>query len=591
MNSSYLKALRFCSVLVATSAVVSCSEDPTGDGLRAPVFAKVSGDSQSVAPLATSAPLVVRLTDTEGDTLAGVVVTFTVTAGLGTVTVLDTTDADGLASTIFAAPGNAGARKIRARVSGGMDLFFDLLVGAGAPAAIVAAEGAQQGTNVSTAYPTQLGAKVTDGWGNPIAGVKVAWSIVSGGGSVAADTTVTGADGVAHVARTAGATVGGQVARAVAVGIADTALFHGTGKKPITVLAGGNNVTTQCTSDLWINGNYAYTGTWGSCFGQGAKVLHVWNVAAGVTRDTTITIGAGGGTVSDNEVSDDGSLMLVTFEGGGAASGLYLYSLANPARPALLSFEPVGTGLHTGTFGIVGGKRYIFASKDPGAPAVITYRVQVDSADKLVPIDTIPVAANYGAHDQFFRDGYLFASVWNAGLQIYDVGAGTSGGSPAAPVLVSTIVTASMGLSCNCVHNAWWYHDSAGGKRYVFVGQEGPGSVGTSSSGSIHVVDVSNLSAPNEVATFTLGPVNGQATGVHNFWMDETRGILYAAYYNGGVVALDVTGTLSGDLAGREIARIQPGGAGDTYVWGVMLANGALWASDMVSGLWKLSPP
>jgi hypothetical protein len=555
------------------------------------VFTKVSGDSQSVAPLTTSAPMVVRLLDTEGDTLVGVPVTFTVTAGMGTVTVLDTTDADGLASTVFTAPGNAGARKIRARVSGGMDLFFDLLVGAGSPAAILAVEGAQQGTNVGTAYPGQLGAKVTDGWGNPIAGVKVAWSIASGGGSVAADTSVTGANGVAHVARTAGATVGGQVARAVVAGVADTALFHGTGKKPITVLAGGNNVPAQCTSDLWVAGNYAYTGTWGNCFGQGAKVLHIWNVGAGVTKDTTITVAAGGGTVSDNEVSDDGSLLLVTFEVGGGASGLYLYSLANPARPAFLSFEPVNTGLHTGTFGTVGGKRYIFASKNANSPAVITYRVQVDSADKLVPVDTIPIPANYTTHDQFFRDGYLFVSAWNTGLMIYDVGAGTSGGTPTAPVLVSTIVTANMGLNCNCVHNAWWYHDSVGGKRYVFVGQEGPGSVGTSSSGSIHVVDVSTLSAPQEVATFTLGAVGGQATGVHNFWMDEARGILYAAYYNGGVVALDVTGTLSGDLASREIARIQPGGAGDTYVWGVMLANGALWASDMVSGLWKLSVP
>ena len=578
-------------MLVVATAVIGCSEDSTGDDLRAPVFAKVSGDSQAVAPLATSAPMVVRLTDTEGDTLVGVPVTFTVTAGMGTVTVLDTTDADGLASTVFTAPGNAGARKIRARVSGGVDLFFDLLVGAGTPAAIVAVEGAQQGTDVGAAYPAQLGAKVTDGWGNPIAGVKVAWSIVSGGGSVGADTTVTAANGVARVARTAGATVGGQVARAVAAGVSDTALFHGTGKKPMTVLAGGNNVPSQCTSDLWVSGNYAYTGTWGSCFGQGAKVLHIWNVSAGVTKDTTITVAAGGGTVSDDEVSDDGSLLLVTFEGGGAANGLYLYSLADPARPAFLSFEPVNTGLHTGTFGIVGGKRYIFASKNPGAPAVMTFRVQVDSADKLVPVSTVPVVANYGTHDQFFRDGYLFASVWNSGLLIYDVGAGTSGGTPSAPVLVSTIVTASMGLSCNCVHNAWWYHDADGGKRYVFVGQEGPGSVGTSSSGSIHVVDVSDLSAPEEVATFTLGAVGCQASVVHNFWMDEARGILYAAYYNGGIVALDVTGTLSGDLAAREIARIQPGGAGDTYVWGVMLANGALWASDMVSGLWKLSVP
>jgi hypothetical protein len=76
--------------------------------------------------------------------------------------------------------------------------------------------------------------------------------------------------------------------------------------------------------------------------------------------------------------------------------------------------------------------------------------------------------------------------------------------------------------------------------------------------------------------------------GSHNFWVDEANQVLYAAYYNGGVVALDVSGTLSGDLATREIARIQPGGPGNTYVWGVMLYGGSLYATDMLSGFWQL---
>jgi hypothetical protein len=96
-------------------------------------------------------------------------------------------------------------------------------------------------------------------------------------------------------------------------------------------------------------------------------------------------------------------------------------------------------------------------------------------------------------------------------------------------------------------------------------------------------VDVSNLSAPVEVATFHM-----PGAGVHNFWMDEAEGVLYAAYYNGGVVALDVTGTLSGDLTSRLISTIKPGGATNTFTWGVQLHNGYLYASDMLSGLWQL---
>jgi len=195
-------------------------------------------------------------------------------------------------------------------------------------------------------------------------------------------------------------------------------------------------------------------------------------------------------------------------------------------------------------------------------------------------VASVEVPANYGQHDQFLRAGLAFLCSWNTGLQIYDVGDGRAGGSPQHPVFISRIVTAG-----GEVHNAWWYWAPDGQKRYVFVGQEGPGAIGSSSSGDIHVVDISDLSAPVDVASYHLA-----GAGSHNFWVDEANQVLYAAYYNGGVVALDVSGTLSGDLAGREIARIQPGGPGNTYVWGVMLVDGSLYATDMLSGLWQLAP-
>ena len=543
---------------------------------------KVSGDSQSVAILGASAPLMVRVVDLDDQPAAGVIVKFAVTVGTGAVTNTVTTGVDGLASATYTAVTDAGARKVRAQITEGQ-LFFNLRVAAGPVAGIVATQGQDQGANAGSVLPIQLGAKVVDGWGNGVTGTPVAWTVVSGGGALSADTTVTDANGVAKVTRTLGAGAGGQFVRAATVGASDSARFHSTGKKAMTVLAGGNNVPQRCTSDLWVAGNYAYSGTWGNCAGRGAQLLNVWNVSAGVTLSDSVFVGAG--TVSDNEVSADGTLLLATSEGGGPPNGLYLYSLADPAHPALVDSQLVGTGLHTGTFADIGGRRYVFAAKDPGAPALLVFRIQVDSADKIVQVASVSQPANYGIHDEYVRDGLALVSDWNAGLRIYDVGNGVMGGSPAAPVLVSSIVTGSAGLSCNCVHNTWWYHDTAGGKRYIFVGQEGPNNF-VNASGDIHVVDVSNLAGPDEVAFYHLA-----GAGVHNFWMDETRGILYAAYYNGGVVALDVTGTLTGDLASREIARITPGGPDNTFVWGVMLANGSLWVSDMFSGLWKVSVP
>jgi hypothetical protein len=70
--------------------------------------------------------------------------------------------------------------------------------------------------------------------------------------------------------------------------------------------------------------------------------------------------------------------------------------------------------------------------------------------------------------------------------------------------------------------------------------------------------------------------------------MDEQQQVLYAAYYNAGVIALDVSGTLTGDLSSRLLSQTKPGGTGNTYTWGVQLANGSLYAIDMLSGLWQL---
>lgn len=224
-----------------------------------------------------------------------------------------------------------------------------------------------------------------------------------------------------------------------------------------------------------------------------------------------------------------------------------------------------------------------------GSPVTFSATATAVAPGDIALVATVPVPPNYGVHDTYVRDGLAFVLAWDEGVYIYDVGNGVAGGSPSVPALVSQTVTAigQDGVSPSA-HNAWWFHNPNGEKRYLFVGEEGPGSVGTSSTGDIHVLDVTNLANPVEVATYHHPGVNGVPAGAHNFWMDETNAILYAAFYNGGVVALDVSGTLAGDLAGREIDILRPGNA-NTYVWGVMLGpDGSLYASDMVSGFWQL---
>ena len=281
--------------------------------------------------------------------------------------------------------------------------------------------------------------------------------------------------------------------------------------------------------------------------------------------DVTWSVTAGGGSITPESTTDANGIAAATFTLG-PANGEHRAE----AAVAGLDGSPVEFTAVAG--GIV-----------PPPPGAIT----------LASVTPAPAGAVF-IHDMFVRDGLVFVFAWNAGVIIYDVGNGMAGGSPAVPQQVGVRIPSTAGLPCACVHNGWWFHNpNTGEKKYLFLGQEGPGSVGTSSTGDIHVLDVTDLSNPVEVASYHHPDVpDGTGTprtvGVHNFWMDEANEILYAAFYNGGVVALDVSGTLSGDLTGRVIASVRPGGAGGTYTWGVQLSNGSLYAIDMLTGLYQL---
>jgi hypothetical protein len=353
----------------------------------------------------------------------------------------------------------------------------------------------------------------------------------------------------------------------------------------LRTVGGGNNVPDRFSSDLWVYGSHAYTGTWGHGPRNGniGNLVYIWSLDAGGAPARVGSVGMSGiNTVSDVEVSSDGRVLLVSGEGG-PNGGIYLYDLTDPVHPAFLDSALANNGVHTATFGGIGGGRYVFAAKNAPDPALLIYDV-TDPAD-IQPAATVPIPPFYGIHDTYVRDGLAFVFAWNTGVIIYDMGNGMAGGSPASPVEVSRLATADAGLKAGpSVHNGWWFHNPVTHEaRYLFIGQEGPGLLAEGSSGDIHVVDVSDLRHPVEVASFHLADA-----GTHNFWMDEAHQILYAAYYNGGVVALDVSGTLTGDLSDRLLAQIRPGGDGNTYTWGVQLAGGSLYAIDMLSGLWQL---
>jgi hypothetical protein len=355
-----------------------------------------------------------------------------------------------------------------------------------------------------------------------------------------------------------------------------------------------NRYTAELTSLATPRGTFVYTSTWGR---RGAatctpnvcgNVVYVWNVSESTPAmvDSLVVADISTvGTTGDIQVSDDGSLLVVATESTGY---LATYSLADPAHPQLLSrfsTPNLVNGVHTAQVSRVNGKLYAFCSIDPrtGAKARLTI---VDLSDPRAPVEVWSrVMGNPYVHDVFVRDGYLLTALWNDGVTVWDIGA-RGHGTPAAPDSVGNVRTAN-----GFVHNIYWT-----GGRFMFVGEEGPGQIGASSSGDVHVVDMSDVTKPREVAYYSV-----PGAGPHNFSPDEPNGILYAAYYNAGVRALDIRGDLATcaadqqgtlgrcDLAkmGRELGRGLAGGP-SVYVWGVEFANGTLYASDMLGGLWGL---
>lgn len=89
----------------------------------------------------------------------------------------------------------------------------------GVPASIVASAGNGQVGPAGQACPESLAVIVRDAGGSPLAGVTVAWAVVSGGGAVSPATATTRADGTAKALLTLGPNAGAQSTTATVSGL------------------------------------------------------------------------------------------------------------------------------------------------------------------------------------------------------------------------------------------------------------------------------------------------------------------------------------------------------------------------------------
>ncbi|WP_339874927.1 hypothetical protein [uncultured Algoriphagus sp.] len=355
-------------------------------------------------------------------------------------------------------------------------------------------------------------------------------------------------------------------------------------------LIGQGSVNNKHTSDLWVwegvdGRDYAVTGTWGA-----DGTAYFWDVTnpAGIELIDSVKVDAR--TVNDVKVSEDGKVAVISREGASnRKNGLVIIDVSNPRDTKVISefSKNLTGGVHNvfiykdHVYALSDGRKYYSINiEDPKNPRIVG-EFELDTPGHAI-------------HDVWVHDGIAYSSNWSDGVQLVDVGNGIAGGTPANPVQF-----ASYAYPSGSNHAAFPYKDEKTGKFYVILGDEEfpygldpDGRKPGRAAGFLHVIDFTDLKNPKEVAWFQV-----PFAGSHNFWIEDD--ILYAAFYNGGVRVVDISGELLGDLnrQGREIAWIVPEDP-DGYIsnapftWGAQPHKGHIFYSDWNSGLWsaKLQP-
>lgn len=300
-----------------------------------------SGDGQTAAAAqALAQPLVVLVQDAGSNPVAGVVVSWQVTAGGGTLgAATSTTDAAGLASMTYTVGTAAGAgnQTVQASVTGlaGSPVSFTASVTAAAATQMLVAAGDNQSATVGTALAGPIAVEVRDTYGNPKPGITVNWAAAGGSGSTGAASSVTDGSGIASTTWTLGTTAGtgNQAATATVAGLIGSPItFHAsaTAGPPATLaVAGGDNQTAVVGTALPTPLAVTVTDAYGNGIG-GVSVSWVAATGGGSMAAATSMTGTGGAASN-------------TWTLGPAVGGQTATASVAGTTPASVTFNAAGT--------------------------------------------------------------------------------------------------------------------------------------------------------------------------------------------------------------------------------------------------------
>jgi hypothetical protein len=349
-------------------------------------------------------------------------------------------------------------------------------------------------------------------------------------------------------------------------------------------------------AEEWIWDHYAYLS------GISDKVF-VYDIADPAHPVSADPLKVDARIINDVSVTADGKIGVITREGASSRkNGIVFLDTSDPMHPKVLSeyTATVTGGVHSAYV----NSHYVYLTDDAtGSLRVIDFadvknpkevaRWQVESSGQMQTV--LPEGAGVSTagrylHDVQVIDGLAYLAYWRDGVVILDVGNGIKGGSPEHPQFVSTYR-----FNYDELYGAGWLsgaHAVYRYKNYLFVGDEVFPAVFSLASheripvrGIAHVLDVTDITKPREVATYSV-----PEAGSHNIWVFDD--VMYIGYYNGGARVLDVSGELRGELynQGREIARYWSGDSKGyrpnlPFAWGAYPYKGVIYVNDVHSGL------
>jgi hypothetical protein len=354
-------------------------------------------------------------------------------------------------------------------------------------------------------------------------------------------------------------------------------------------------------AEEWIWDHYAYLSSI-------SDKLYIFDIADPAHPQAADPLKVDARLINDVSVTPDGKIGVITREGASnRKNGIVFLDTTDPLHPKVISeyTATVTGGVHSAYV----NSHYVYLTDDAtGSLRVIDFadvknpkevaRWQVESSGQSQMKVAIPTERGGGftmagryLHDNQVIDGLDYLAYWRDGVVILDVGNGIKGGSPEHPQFVS-----QYRFNYDELYGSGWVagsHAVYRYKNYLFVGDEVfPGHFDLASReripvrGIAHILDVSDLQNPREVATYSV-----PEAGSHNIWVVDD--VMYIGYYNGGARAVDVSGELRGELydQGREIAHFWSGDAQGyrpnlPFAWGAFPYKGLVYVNDIHGGLW-----